>query len=257
MKIAWRERRIMFAKRVVFPSLLFFLFVVFAGSAYAESVQRAYAERPVKLYEEPMTSSKSKEVTLPEGGVNVPSAVRKNGELWYKIEINGRTGWLRSEGIYLKMGPKSKVADNIYKHYAKTRNSFFDGKGPGSEWEMRAEALLDEGKVFTWASKGAVIQSMSTDRSVVDLYFAADNKKACKKFLGFEAIGMSETELRKKMGTPTARGARVLYYELPNMDAALSFTLKNEKVVLAEYSAKPSGGDAWPEDVIDVRGFRK
>lgn len=243
--------------RRLFVGFLLSLFLSFSGSAHAELNQVAYADDVVMLYEQPSAKSKSTEVTLPDGGVSVPSAVRKGGDLWYKVTVDGHTGWIKSEGVYLKMGPKSKMAENIYKHYRKTLDKFFEGKGPDDSWTMRESVSLDAGNVITWASMGAVIQSMGSDRGVLDMYFASNNKRDCKKFLGFEAIGMSEKELRGKMGTPTARGSDVFYYERLDSKASFSFTLKNDKVALVEFSAKPADGGAWPEDVLSIRGFRK
>ena len=245
--------------RRMFLGVLLLLFMLFSGSAHAELKelnQKAYSDEPVMLYEQTSIGSKSTEVLLPESGVTVPSAVRKGGELWYKVTVDGRTGWIRSEGIYLKMGPKSTMAENLYKHYRKTLDKLFEGRGPDDSWVMRENKALDEGNVITWASKGAVIQSMSSERGVLDMYFASNNRKDCKKFLGFEAIGMSETELRKKMGTPTARTHDTLYYERKSSKASFSFSLTNGKVTLAEFSSKPESGE-WSEDVISVRGFRK
>ena len=82
----------------------------------AEAVeQRAFAlEEMLTLYAKPDKEAKSWEVSLPDSGVAVPSAIRDQEDmLWYKVKVDGKTGWLYQEGVRLRRGPKSKVAANL------------------------------------------------------------------------------------------------------------------------------------------------
>ena len=230
-----------------------------AVSARAEALppQVAFSDEPVSLYAKPDADSKSQEVRLPEKGANVESAVRKDGGLWYKVKVDGKTGWIESEGVYLKMGPKSKAAASIYKSYAKARAKFLGGKGPGSGWEKYEDAEWAQVVVETWGSKDAVLQTISNRRGsgkVGDLYFAARRSAVSKQFLGFPAVGMTEKALRAKMGHSTGRTASVLRYEIPNEDLTLSFTLEDDVVTKAEL-APLTPEDDDEANVVELRRF--
>ncbi len=234
---------------------VFALLLLSAGGASAEIKQTAFAEEPVLMYAKPAEDAKSWEVSLPEKGANVPSAIRdKEGALWYKVKVGGKEGWIKSEGVYLKMGAKSKTASNILKSYAKARDKFFTGKGPGDEWQKQDDVDFGSDVIMSWISPDTLIQTINGEKSVKDIFFVSHSAKDCKNFLGFPAVGMTETELRKKMGTPTARGSDKLYYELSDKDAVLTFTLVDYKdVAAAELSVKPPKGEEWPEEVLSIR----
>ena len=229
----------------------------------AEAVeQRAFAlEETLTLYAKPDKEAKSWEVSLPDSGVAVPSAIRdKEDMLWYKVKVDGRTGWLYQEGVRLRMGPKSKVAANLYKRYAAARLKIVDKTPKG--WTQEESVQAGGIEVDTWTSKGAVFQISGEGKRAKDLYFKANTASACKVFLGFEAVGMSKDELRSKVGTPTVRETpsgepeiSILSYELPDHDLTLVFTLRDQVVESAEFHRGETGeGErGWTGDVLDLR----
>ena len=81
------------------------------GAEAAE--QRAFAlEETLTLYAKPDKEAKSWEVSLPESGVAVPSAIRdKEDMLWYKVKVDGRTGWLYQEGEVNSRASKASSKD--------------------------------------------------------------------------------------------------------------------------------------------------
>ena len=230
------------------------------GAEAAE--QRAFAlEEELTLYAKPDKEAKSWEVSLPDSGVAVPSAIRdKEDMLWYKVKVDGRTGWLYQEGVRLRMGPKSKVAANLYKRYAAARLKIADKTPRG--WTREESVQGRDAEVDTWTSKGAVFQISGEGKSAEDLYFKANTASACKTFLGFEAVGMSKDELRSKVGTPTVRETpsgepeiSILSYELPDHDLTLAFTLRDQVVESAEFHRGETGEgeQGWTGDVLDLR----
>ena len=230
------------------------------GAEAAE--QRAFAlEEELTLYAKPDKEAKSWEVSLPDSGVVVPSAIRdKEDMLWYKVKVDGRTGWLYQEGVRLRMGPKSKVAANLYKRYAAARLKIADKTPKG--WTQEESVQAGGVDVETWTSKGAVFQISGEGKWAKDLYFKANTASACKTFLGFEAVGMSKDELRSKVGTPTVRETpsgepeiSILSYELPDHDLTLAFTLRDQVVESAEFHRGETGEgeQGWTGDVLDLR----
>ncbi len=52
-------------------------------------------ESPIRLYDEADIDSGFSEIDVAEKWIRVPSAVRDDDNyLWYKVTINGETGWL-------------------------------------------------------------------------------------------------------------------------------------------------------------------
>ena len=211
----------------LFALFVFVFLLSLGGSALAE--QRAFAlVDPVTLYSKMDENSKSWEVSLPDKGVVVPSASRdKQNRLWYKVTVNGKTGWLFNEGIRLRMGPKSKFADKVYKRCADVRAKVAKGKSKG--WSKGDEVA----GVVTWAGDGALFQTQGGK----DIYFKVNGSKASKDFLGFDAIGMSWPDLRAKVGTPTVRetpegdrDARIISYELSDRNMTLAFHIRGDEV---------------------------
>ena len=144
----------------------------------AEAVeQRAFAlEETLTLYAKPDKEAKSWEVSLPESGVAVPSAIRdKEDMLWYKVKVDGRTGWLYQEGVRLRMGPKSKVAANLYKRYAAARLEIADKMPRG--WTQEESVQAGDTDVETWTSKGAVFQISGEGKRAKDLGIAHSTAK--------------------------------------------------------------------------------
>ena len=233
------------------------------GAEAAE--QRAFSlEDSLTLYAKPDKAAKSWEVTLPEAGVEVPSAIRdKEDRLWDKVTVDGRTGWLYQEGVRLKMGPKSKAASNIYKRYAAARQKIAAGKVTKG-WTQEEDVSVDGDAVRTWRSKGALFQVAGEGKGARDVYFVANTASACKTFLGFEAVGMDKNALRSKVGTPTVRETpsggpeiSILSYELSEQDMTLVFTLNSDVVESVELYSGGIGEaeEGWPEGVLELRNL--
>ena len=150
--------------RKIFPALAaLLLFAALTAVAGAEAVeQRAFALKdPVTLYAKPDESAKSWEVSLPDEGVKVPSAIRdKDDALWYKVTVDGRTGWLFNEGIRLLMGGKSRVAESVYKRCAGVRSRVM--KKPGSAWQEGATTDETDGTLVTYTTEGGAFQALKT-----------------------------------------------------------------------------------------------
>ena len=165
----------------LFALFVFVFLLSLGGTALAE--QRAFAlVDPVTMYSKMDENSKSWEVSLPDEGVVVPSASRdKQNRLWYKVTVNGKTGWLFNEGIRLRMGPKSKFASNAYKRCADLRAKVVKGKD--KSWS-KGEPIDN---IVTYVGKGVLFQTQSGR----DLYFKVTGSKASRDILGFDAIGMS------------------------------------------------------------------
>ena len=185
----------------------------------------------VRLYSKPDRNSKFREVSFNGRWVQAPSARRDdNNNLWYKVKVNGKEGWIFQTGIRLKMGAKSKAASNIYKRCANMRSKIINGSVKGWTKEQN-----DDGTVY-YSSKNALIIIKRNGRNIEDLYFSANNAKFCSDFLGFNAIGMDTNSLRSKLGTPTMRetppdepDVNILSYELADRDMTLSFNLRRQK----------------------------
>ena len=240
--------------RKIFPALAaLLLFAALTAVAGAEAVeQRAFALKdPVTLYAKPDESAKSWEVSLPDEGVKVPSAIRdKDDALWYKVTVDGRTGWLFNEGIRLMMGGKSRVAESVYKRCAGVRSRVM--KKPGSAWQEGA----------TYTTEGGAFQALKTGDGVEDVYFCANGSEACKTFLGFDPIDMHKDKLRGKVGTPTVRetpdGERdvsILSYELGNRRMTMAFHLRNDRVEWFELYRGRTGeaAEGWSLEAIRAR----
>ena len=245
-----------------FLSVLVLSLALFAVVGAEAAEQRAFPLKdPVTMYEKPNEGAKSWEVSLPDKGVKVPSAIRdKNDALWYKVTVDGRTGWIFNEGIRLLMGGKSKFAESAYKRCAGVRSRIV--KDTGSTWTLGNTIETDDGEVVTYTMDGGLFQVRKNGSRVEDIYFFADRPGACKTFLGFDPIGMHKDKLRGKVGTPTVRetpdGERevsILSYEAANSGMTMAFHMKNDHVVWFElYRGKT--GDAqkgWSPDVLYER----
>lgn len=225
--------------------------------------QRAFAlEETLTMYAKPDMGAKSWEVGLPEAGVTVPSAIRdKKDMLWYKVTVDGKTGWLYQEGVRLKMGPKSKSAANIYKRYVAARLKIAEKTPKG--WTRSDPVHVEGAEVHTWKSKGAMFQVSGEGKKAEDVYFKANTAAACKTFLGFEAVGMDKDALRSKVGTPTVRETplgepeiSILSYELAGEDMTLAFTLRDLVVESVELYAGATG-EAETNQENEVLELRK
>ena len=106
------------------------LVIVIASSSYAvgdptpsapSKGQWAYSfDSELRLYRRASFNARYSEVENPERWISVPSAVRDDdNNLWYKVTVDGKTGWLPQTGIRLKMGGRSKAASNLYDKFAR------------------------------------------------------------------------------------------------------------------------------------------
>ena len=168
------------------------------------------------------------DVDMPNKWLRVPSAVRDDDNyLWYKVTVDGDTGWLPQNGVRLKMGGKSKIAANLYKNYVKARKKVM-AKPKG--WDINKE---DE--VTSYYSDGGEFRVIKLKKGIEDVFFSTDDPKTCREFLGVDLIGKSQPQARKILGTPTMRESpaenrdiNVLSYELPDKDITFVITERRE-----------------------------
>ena len=182
----FKEALLIMTRKIFIFTLLFMLAVSsvsFAAPVPPSKGQWALAlESYSLLYSKADRGASNREIEMPDEWIRVPSAVRdENNYLWYKVTVNGKSGWLPQNGIRLKMGGKSKVASNLYRSYVKAKRS------P----EKSFENLL---------------------------------------------IGMTASELRSKLGTPTMRespyddiNVSILSYELSDRNMTLAVTLVRDE----------------------------
>ena len=148
-------------------------------------------EDSLPLYKKADADSASEYVTFDSKWFKVPSAVRDDdNNLWYKVTIGKKTGWLAQNGVRLKLqnGGKSKAAATIYKNKS-------------------ADSL----------------------------------------------IGLSQDDIRKKLGTPTMRetpydesDVNILQYELAGKsEMTLVIRIEDDEVTDADfYNARAGQTDA-------------
>ena len=159
-------------------------------------------EGSLPLYSEPDARSDSEYVELPDKWFKVPGAVRDGeGNMWYKVKIGKDTGWLAQNGILLKMGGKSKALLDLYDTYAR---------------------------------------NMKKAKKAPELFISEDPAE-CKAFLGFNPLGMTETSIQKRLGTPTARYTDFIEsqfttfsYELPTKNMTFDVCMLDGKVYAIE-----------------------
>lgn len=250
-------------KKLWAVSAVVFLSAVLAMGVEAAEQKAFPLEDSLTLYAKPDKEAKSWEISLPESGVLVPSAIRDEEDmLWYKVKADGKTGWLYQEGVRLRMGAKSKVGSNVYKRYVSVRRKIADKTPKG--WTRKEGISVEDGVVDTWVSKGALFQVKGEGKDAADVYFKANTTAACKTFLGFEAVGMTKEALRSKVGTPTVRETpsgepevSILSYELSDRDMTLAFTLRSNVVESVELYTGMTGdsGANWPGEVLDLRNL--
>nr|MBQ6739475.1 hypothetical protein [Synergistaceae bacterium] len=249
---------------------LFSLLILLCLANLAQAAeQRAYAlTETVKLYAKASEGSSYTEVSLPEDGVNVPSATRDaKDNLWYKVTVDGETGWLAQEGIRLKMGGKSKSADNLFRKCVAARQKII--KNPGTKWEEgdaieNSGSAAGSGKVITFVNNanGALFQVVKHGSKLEDVYFKATSSSMCKLFLGFDAIGMNRNEIRSKVGTPTVRetpdgepNVSITSYEMADKNFTLAFHFTDGLIDYFEIYKGRAGEAAkgWTPDVLYER----
>ena len=185
-------------KKLFLPALGLLLLVSAALAAPAPPAKGQWAfilDDTIRLYDEADIDSGYTEADNPGKWISVPSAVRDDENyLWYKVKVGKDSGWLPQNGVRLKMGPKSKSASNLYKHYLKARR--------------KTEYRNDD-------------------------TFETNDAQECKDLLGVDLIGKYQPEVRKKLGTPTYRespandkNTNILSFELADRNMTLKLTDK-------------------------------
>ena len=167
---------------------------------------------------------------MPQKWISVPSAVRDDDNfLWYKVTVNGKSGWLPQNGIRLKMGGKSKLAANLLKNYVKARRKVMDNP---RGWSSSIEDGFTE-----YSTDGGMFRVIDGRRGVEDVFFSTNDYKICREFLGVDLIDWSQPEVRSKLGTPTMRETP---YESPEI-SILSFELEGSNMTLSVLERREDG----------------
>lgn len=180
------------------------------------------------LYRKAGRDSRSEEITMPQKWISVPSAVRDDDNyLWYKVSVNGKSGWLPQNGIRLKMGGKSKSAANLYSNYVKARRKIMSRPG---KWTVR-----EEDDYTSYSTDNAEFRVIEGRNGVRDVFFTTDSYEICREFFGVDLIDFSQPEVRSKLGTPTMRETpydspeiSILSYELDGRNMTLSVLERRE-----------------------------
>ena len=189
--------------RKFLPALII-LAVIAASTAFADPHPLApskgrwlYFWGTLKLYRRADFDSSYSEVESPEKWLKVSNVVHdKDNNSWYKVKIDGQTGWLPQTGVRIKTGGKSKAAANLYKQYAKKMSK--RGERPPHYFYARN---------LTW------------DEDI----------EVCREFFGMDIRGKTVSDVRGKLGTPTyIELPYFLYYELDGYNMTLSITFNSE-----------------------------
>ena len=220
-------------KKIMLLALVFIIAAAsmsFAASPVPpEKGQWALALKPtLPFHRRADFSSDFADVDMPDSWIRVPSAVRDDDNyLWYKVTIDGDTGWLPQNGVRLKMGGKSKLAAKLYTSYVKARRNIMRKPGNWSSYE--------DGSTEYYSSDGGEFRIVRHGKSVEDVFFTTEDAKTCKTMLGVNLIGLYQPEVRKILGTPTMRESpaddsdtNILSYELPDNNITLTITEQRE-----------------------------
>ena len=186
-------------------------------------------ESSLPLYQKADIDSDFADVDMPNKWLRVPSSTRDSDNyLWYKVTVDGETGWLPQNGVRLKMGGKSSLAEKLYSNYVKARRKVMA--------RPRGWDISEEDGVTSYYSDGGEFRVIERKRGFEDVFFTTDNRKTCRDFLGVDLIGKSQPQVRKVLGTPTMRESpaddrdiNVLSYELPDRDITLVITERREE----------------------------
>ena len=184
----------------------------------------------VSLHSKADMNSNYTELDSPEEWISVSDATRdKNNNLWYKVKINGRQGWIFQTGVRLKMGNKNKNASNVYKLCVNIRKKVMNGTIQG--WTKK-----QNGDFISYTSKNGSFTVRRNGNNIEDISFKAHGESTCTAFLGFNAIGMDRNGLRKKFGPPTMRetppdepDVNILSYELSDRNMTLAMYLRRAR----------------------------
>ena len=214
--------------------LALLLLVLLQSSSFAvpnppSKGQWAYPlEDTLTLYRNADGDSRSQEVRMPQKWIRVPSAVRDSDNyLWYKVSVNGKSGWLPQNGIRLKMGGKSKSAANLYRNYVKARDKIMDNP--------RGWNIVDKDGYTEYSTDGALFRVIESRRGIDDVFFTTNSYEICRQFFGIDLIDYSQPEVRSKLGTPTMRETpydspeiSILSFEVDGMYMTLSVLERRE-----------------------------
>ena len=183
------------------------------------------------------------DIDMPNKWISVPSAVRDSDNyLWYKVTVDGDTGWLPQNGVRLKMGGKSKLAAKLYNNYVKERRRIM--RDPG-DWDS-----YEDGRIVSYTSEGGEFRIVRGKKGVEDVFFTTEDSRTCKAFLGVNLIGLYQPEVRKIIGTPTMRESPV-----EDKDTnILSFELADKNITLTIIEKREYGDDEGR--VISVSFYR-
>lgn len=251
-------------KRNIVVALALLLSSAFASGADALTAFPLH-EMPVLLFERPERGAKASEVELSQDGTELTDERRTGDDRWYEATVRGKKGWLFGGELYV-VGPADEAdeekLDPLLQHHVQATDDLFEGTGPDGSWTPRPNVRYegnednDPGTIMTWASREAVIQSISTKSNAMQLYLAVNSAAAAERFLGFPALGMTETQLIERLGPETGRRGSVLIWGIAGGEASFEFTTRDGAVVLAEYSFYPGNGVLLPERAFDLRRFR-
>ena len=82
----------------------------------------------VELYSKANINSQSRTINAPGEWLKVTASDRdRNNDLWFKVRVNNREGWLSQTGIRLKMGGLNKKASGVYKNCSAIRRKVMNG----------------------------------------------------------------------------------------------------------------------------------
>ncbi len=220
-------------KKLLLSAVLFVVVLASASLAASpippENGQWALAlESTLPLHRKADIDSRFTTVDMPNRWLKVPSAARDDDNyLWYKVTVDGETGWLPQNGVRLKMGGKSSLAAKLYSSYVKNRRKVMANP--------RGWDISDDDEVTSYYSDGGEFRVIERRRGVEDVFFSTDSRKTCRDFLGVDLIGKRQPQVRKVLGTPTMRESpaydkdiNVLSYELPDIDITLVITERRE-----------------------------
>ncbi len=247
-------------------ALVLFVLLASALAASAETLTAYPLDGgPVLLFERPERGAKGAEVTLPEDGTALTDERRTGDDRWYAATVGGKKGWLFGGALYVS-GPASEEDTEktgaLYTRYTGAAEALFEGMGPDENWVRRPNVRYEgdednsPGTIVTWASREAVIQSMSTDSNVLQLHFAANTPAAAEHFLGFPAVGMTEEQLVRRLSPETGRRGKTLIWSMGGGEVTFEFTVEDGKVTQVEYNAFPGNGAILPERAFELRRFR-
>lgn len=235
-----------------------------AQASWGQSLSAYPLWETVLLFEQPNREAETREAKAEEGEISLSERAYAQGAFWYRTTSEGQDAWIFQDDLYVLAGCESVPASAALEKADAAFEELFEGMGPDRSWIRRADVFYegdeynDPGVVMTWASKDAVIQTMSMEHAVLPLYFALRTAEASEVFLGFPAVGMTEDEIANRVGGATAYSGSTLVYDPENSGGHrdLRFTLSDGAVTLVESIADQGNGVELPERIYELRRFR-